>query len=462
MLLLPIGASEQKPAMRAITVGIAAICVVVQLLSAALRPAEVELVAAEVAVEKAAVAILVRHGLQRGDAGALFGFSDRDRRFVHQYATNPAADPALLQAYLSATAELRRVSHRDPARRLAYTSDALGSPNLLLSAFAHADWAHLLTNLVALVLFGSLMELRWGRKVYLALYLGGAIASALTFLLVHRQHAFVVLGASGAVAATMGAMLVSCYGRDTRYWYALPGRAGWRTGAFSFPSIFVLPLWIAEQLAFVQLEAMGLAQGVAFSGHVGGFAFGGALALGLRHGGLELRLLPDTALPTADEPAPEHESFGTPAPAPDARGVPADERLRRALHASPSHALAPLAEEAIQLLVREGHAAELGELYRYIEQRAPGLPLSDRALAAIARACCDAGALAEAATLLKRLLASHAQSPAVPGALWHLAAAQERAGDLQRARACLTHLATRYPSDAFAAQARLRLGQSRS
>lgn len=304
MLLLPVGASEKRPVLRAITLALVAICFAVQLLSTALRPSEEALVAAEIAVEKAGLAILSRHGLVSSDAGLLLGYGERERRFLRAYPSYEGRDETLLENWRSAKAALRRLSQHDPAQRLAYSSDDLASINIVLAAFAHGDWLHLLTNMLVLVLFGSIMELRWGRWVYLLLYLGGALASVGAFLLVNHQRDFVVLGASGAVAAAMGAMLVSCFGRDIRYWYALPARGGWRTGTFSFPSILVLPIWIVEQVASMQLESMALTRGIALSGHLGGFVFGVLLAWVLHQTGLEQRLLPAGALPSHDEPDP--------------------------------------------------------------------------------------------------------------------------------------------------------------
>jgi membrane associated rhomboid family serine protease len=79
---------------------------------------------------------------------------------------------------------------------------------LLSSGFIHADWMHLIFNMLALFIFGrevenifAAMDKHW---LFLLLYLGGIIAAALPSFIKHRDDGYYrSLGASGGVAAVL-------------------------------------------------------------------------------------------------------------------------------------------------------------------------------------------------------------------------------------------------------------------
>ena len=75
---------------------------------------------------------------------------------------------------------------------------------LVTALFLHADWAHLLGNLVFLLIFGLPAERVLGSWRLLSLFLvGGALANLVTVLVVPTPDRFVI-GASGAVSALIG------------------------------------------------------------------------------------------------------------------------------------------------------------------------------------------------------------------------------------------------------------------
>src|SRR5437016_8677676 len=62
---------------------------------------------------------------------------------------------------------------------------------LVTSAFLHANWRHLLLNMLSLYLFGSNIELFVGTGRFLLIYFGAIIGGSLLSLHVHRhQHVF--------------------------------------------------------------------------------------------------------------------------------------------------------------------------------------------------------------------------------------------------------------------------------
>jgi membrane associated rhomboid family serine protease len=79
---------------------------------------------------------------------------------------------------------------------------------LLTCMFLHGSVLHLAGNMLFLWVFGNNVEDRLGRLGYLALYLIGGVIATLGFVVTNAGSSEPVIGASGAIAAAMGAYLV--------------------------------------------------------------------------------------------------------------------------------------------------------------------------------------------------------------------------------------------------------------
>ncbi len=79
---------------------------------------------------------------------------------------------------------------------------------LLTSMFLHADLWHLLGNLLFLFVFGDNVEDRLGPARYVVFYLAGGVAAGLAYTLLQPGSTIPLVGASGGVAAVLGAYLV--------------------------------------------------------------------------------------------------------------------------------------------------------------------------------------------------------------------------------------------------------------
>ncbi|MBO0816591.1 MAG: rhomboid family intramembrane serine protease [Actinobacteria bacterium] len=150
----------------------------------------------------------------------------------------------------------------------------------ITSMFLHGSWDHILGNMLFLAIFGKNVEDAFGPLRYLAFYFAGGFAATMTqtgmtLLFGSAADAQVPnLGASGAIAAVLGAYFVLYPGSRVRTWI--------------FPIFFVnIPAWIFLGLWFLYqlIEAnFGLFStaanggGVAFFAHVGGFIFGAVVA----------------------------------------------------------------------------------------------------------------------------------------------------------------------------------------
>src|SRR6516162_2300386 len=78
---------------------------------------------------------------------------------------------------------------------------------ILTSMFMHASWSHILGNMVFLWAFGPEIEDAMSSFRYLVFYLLGGVAAMLTQLAADPHSTVPCLGASGAIAAVMGAFL---------------------------------------------------------------------------------------------------------------------------------------------------------------------------------------------------------------------------------------------------------------
>jgi membrane associated rhomboid family serine protease len=144
------------------------------------------------------------------------------------------------------------------------------------SMFMHGSWDHILGNMLFLAIFGKNVEDAYGHVRYLLFYIAGGFAAEVlqTFvtLTFSSKAASEVpnLGASGAIAAVMGAFIV------------LYPTARIRTLVVVFivkiPAYYYLGFWflyqLVEGIASTQTKGGG---GVAFFAHVGGFLFGVAV-----------------------------------------------------------------------------------------------------------------------------------------------------------------------------------------
>ena len=147
---------------------------------------------------------------------------------------------------------------------------------LITSQFLHGGWLHLLGNLLFLWIFGNNVEDRLGRFRFLLFYLVGGAVAGLTQVAIDPESTIPTIGASGAIAATLGAYLVLFpRARITSLVFL-----GFFYQLIDVPAVIVLVFWFALQLidGLTSLGVTDLSGGVAFFAHIGGFAFGAAVA----------------------------------------------------------------------------------------------------------------------------------------------------------------------------------------
>lgn len=186
---------------------------------------------------------------------------------------------------------------------LGYNGSKLGSFSPLLlqpespqlsqfftSMFLHANFQHLLGNMLFLWVFGNALNDRFGHLSYLAFYLAGGVLAGVGYLLLNGQAP--VLGASGAISAVAGAYLVLLPRvRVTVLVILIIYITYFEVSSMVFLLIqFVWNLWMS-------LKILGnFGGGVAYSAHSVGYIFGITVAVVA----LRLKLVPRDTLDLLD------------------------------------------------------------------------------------------------------------------------------------------------------------------
>ncbi len=78
---------------------------------------------------------------------------------------------------------------------------------ILSSALIHADWMHAGFNLFAFYSFGSAIEIIYGWKTLVLIYVFSVMGGSLLSLFLHRHHQYAALGASGGVSGIIFATI---------------------------------------------------------------------------------------------------------------------------------------------------------------------------------------------------------------------------------------------------------------
>ncbi|MCA8934783.1 MAG: rhomboid family intramembrane serine protease [Planctomycetes bacterium] len=184
--------------------------------------------------------------------------------------------------------------------RLMLRPDRIDPIAWLTSMFMHADWIHLIGNMIFLWTFGMYLETRLGWQRLLVLYLLSGVGAGLTFLAIHWGGDVPSLGASGAIAGLMGLCVVAAPLGKLRLLpmhpallilAALPGRRF----EFVMPLIAWVGLWVFSQVMY----AWAGIDGIAFAAHFGGIGLGILIGLAMR-----AKVVPEFEF---EGPATEHE-----------------------------------------------------------------------------------------------------------------------------------------------------------
>ncbi|MBG0771130.1 MAG: rhomboid family intramembrane serine protease [Anaerolineaceae bacterium] len=164
-----------------------------------------------------------------------------------------------------------------PATFLAAPANPGNLASIFTSMFMHAGWLHLGGNMLYLWIFGDNVEDRLGHIPYLIFYLAGGVFAALAHAFINPASTLPTVGASGAIAAVLGAYLV--FYPHSRVQTFIP--LGYFMTLKALPAYILLAFWFVLQLfnGVLSLGAAGDMGGTAFWAHIGGFVVGVVVAL---------------------------------------------------------------------------------------------------------------------------------------------------------------------------------------
>ncbi|HTD28755.1 MAG TPA: rhomboid family intramembrane serine protease, partial [Xanthomonadaceae bacterium] len=150
---------------------------------------------------------------------------------------------------------------------------------MLWAMFMHGGVDHIVGNMIFLAILGMLVEGALGPWWFLGLYVGGGVGAGITTTALHWGQEGIALGASGAIAALMGAYCVIWGLRKVRVFY-------WFFVVFNYvkvPALVMLPFWFGWLVLYPWLSGD---HHIDFDAHGGGIVCGAALAFVLRRNGL--------------------------------------------------------------------------------------------------------------------------------------------------------------------------------
>jgi len=157
---------------------------------------------------------------------------------------------------------------------------SVGAPLTLFSCmFLHANLMHLGGNMLYLWIFGDNIEARLGPLGYLVAYLATGVVATLAFAWPNADSTHPLVGASGAISGVQGLYFIACPKHRVKmfFWFYM------YVNRFLVNARLVMLFW------FIMNDVLGLfaaaaheGGGVAHLAHLGGFASGLLLMLGLR------------------------------------------------------------------------------------------------------------------------------------------------------------------------------------
>lgn len=146
------------------------------------------------------------------------------------------------------------------------------------SMFVHANFMHLLGNMLFLWVFADNVEDRLGHIIFIFFYLICGIGAVFLHSITTPASKIPMVGASGAISGIMGAYII--FFPRARILSLIP--LGFFLRIAYLPSVFFIGIWFFYQfvLGFASMGVRG--GGVAYFAHIGGFIIGLLFALPFR------------------------------------------------------------------------------------------------------------------------------------------------------------------------------------
>jgi membrane associated rhomboid family serine protease len=198
----------------------------------------------------------------------------QDRRFMKRLESGGIITPddEIYAEWRDKRNQFESILGRTVTMRYGFIPEKWSITSAFSYMFLHGGFMHLLGNMIFLWLVGCVLELAWGRLMYVGLYVAGGLFAVMLYGLVYTGSTTPLVGASGAIAGLIGAYAVLYGKRKIKVFYSL----GFYFNYTMVPALIVLPLWIGNE--FAQLF-FGSESHVAYMAHIGGLASGALMGL---------------------------------------------------------------------------------------------------------------------------------------------------------------------------------------
>ena len=286
ILVLPLGHQVEMKKLPKITIGLIAINIVVFLFTYSIMKTEMKhLASVQKELATRGLSLVFETETNEGDPfGFLFTLPELKQAKTPddtlEYIAGKLEDkPGKFRQWHKDYEEYKETKGDLLINKLGFVPAEFPSLGFFTHMFLHGGWLHIIFNLWFLYLVGICLEQIWGRFPFLGFYIAGGLAAALLEYVFHPHLQIPMIGASGAVAAAMGAFAIR-YGKEridcllvaiifikpiVRY--------------FTAPAWLLLGLWLGAQLFFAEMyRGMEEQAAVAFWAHIGGFFFGATVA----------------------------------------------------------------------------------------------------------------------------------------------------------------------------------------
>ena len=183
--------------------------------------------------------------------------------FLYEIQLSPADLDRLFNTYGLVSA------HFNPAHLATYIP-------FFTHMFLHSGWLHIISNMWVLFIFGDNVEDRMGSGRYLVFYLLGGLAAAAMQTYIAPHSSIPAIGASGAIAAVLGAYILF-FPAARVLTLILLIIIPW---LIEIPAFIFIGIWFATQLysGLLSLATSGVSiDGIAWWAHIGGFVTGAVL-----------------------------------------------------------------------------------------------------------------------------------------------------------------------------------------
>ncbi len=311
MIIFPLGHEVQLRRLPKVTLGIIAVNVVVFLITYFAMKSEVQdYFKKQIELAQEGVQFVIESQSNEGDP---LGSITELNKIYEAKTADEGLDiiysilkqrPEEFEDWLDSYKEIKNKKGSLILNKVGFIPAEFPSAGFFSHIFIHAGWFHLIFNMWFLYLAGCCIEDTWGRFNFLGFYLLGGFAAASLEFAMYPNGIIPMVGASGAVAAAMGAFAVrySRAGIDCLF-------AGWLLRPvirrFTAPAWLLLFFWFAVQLFYAEMyRGIGEQGSVAFWAHVGGFAFGALFATFFKYAKLE-----DKYIKPQLEKLPEYQDF---------------------------------------------------------------------------------------------------------------------------------------------------------